>query len=808
MLVSRSARRPLCISCQAGLLNFFSNGFSSTITKCKSDAELKSRPRLTQACFIRTLHSTKERRESSRVTAKVESTGEAQDSDVDETLLSASDMEAVVRQARQVWGETLPENHLSSEEYKIYERLYGPCLRGTQPEDVAELSREPEAFQGNNEPIQNTLLKENDDGDLEEVAYVDDSEIEDPEAIGTPVEEKAQDSDSGQRALYKDMLAAMREEHFEEAAPAESDPVNYNMHSIIKDEESISAEDELDDAGDFDGSYGDVETVRSHPLSTAGSFSTSPTTIHLPRESFVMPITAMLATSSNKHLTEVAQKCFGGPGLPNSTATPSSKRHLKQAPVALEASQPKMGDMEANAYLTAIMPGSYASIMGALVEVRKRLGSEWIEELLKMPGGPRILDAGAGGAGVLAWREVLRAEWERLCPSDALEANPVPLGKATVVTGSSELRERASLLLENTTFLPRLPDFVATRDLPIPSKGEPSSRKQYDIVLAPHTLWTIREDYMRKAQVQNLWSLLNPSGGILIIIEKGLPRGFELVAGAREVLLKHHISSPGSTQVENEIQNQAKDRFTEKEEGMIVAPCTNHTSCPMYTFYGQSKGRKDHCHFSQRFIRPPYLQHILGARDRNYEDVRFSYIAVQRGKDRRRIQRIDYGDSATQSAFEGYENDRSTPEDLEDTGVNRPETSPSDPIFFTLPRAIMPPLKRRGHVVLDLCTPSGKIERWTVPKSFSKQAYRDARKSKWGDLWALGAKTRVERTPRVGTKEGKPKSKRIIEVGIADRDEDNVIREISPNRGVQLKKGRKGRKERPRKLSKELEDLL
>ncbi|EFW16630.1 37S ribosomal protein Rsm22 [Coccidioides posadasii str. Silveira] len=70
---------------------------------------------------------------------------------------------------------------------------------------------------------------------------------------------------------------------------------------------------------------------------------------------------------------------------------------------------------------------------------------------------------------------------------------------------------------------------------------------------------------------------------------------------------------------------------------------------------------------------------------------------------------------------------------------------------LSLPRLILPPIKRKGHVVMDVCTPAGKIERWVVPRSFSKQAYRDARKSKWGDLWALGAKTRMTRALKLGT---------------------------------------------------------
>jgi ribosomal protein RSM22 (predicted rRNA methylase) len=245
-----------------------------------------------------------------------------------------------------------------------------------------------------------------------------------------------------------------------------------------------------------------------------------------------------------------------------------------------------------------------------------------------------------------------------------------------------------------------------------------------------------------------LWSLLNPTGGVLILIEKGLPRGFEAIAGARSLLLDTHISSPGKTTYENELESPASDeaRFVEKEEGMIIAPCTNHTACPMYPVPGLSSGRKDFCHFRQRFIRPEYLQRLLGARVRNHEDVKFSYIAVRRGKDaRKQANPLVQGVQATLQSFEGYE----------DYDLPTSEPGHSDPTrhkfhALGLPRAILPPLKRRGHVTLDLCTPSGKLERWTVPKSFSRTAYRDARKSQWGDLWALGAKTRVARSPRLG----------------------------------------------------------
>jgi ribosomal protein RSM22 (predicted rRNA methylase) len=166
----------------------------------------------------------------------------------------------------------------------------------------------------------------------------------------------------------------------------------------------------------------------------------------------------------------------------------------------------------------------------------------------------------------------------------------------------------------------------------------------------------------------------------------------------------------------------------------------------MHNTAGPTKGRKDYCHFEQRYIRPAFLQRIMGAKDRNHEDIKFSYLAVQRGVDMRQERGIRQGAEATDAAFEGFEHQDESSREFQPLG---------------LPRAVYPPLKRRGHVIFDLCTPAGRIERWTVPRSFSRQAYRDARKSHWGDLWALGAKTRIPRNLRLGDKHGEGKKERL-----------------------------------------------
>lgn len=191
----------------------------------------------------------------------------------------------------------------------------------------------------------------------------------------------------------------------------------------------------------------------------------------------------------------------------------------------------------------------------------------------------------------------------------------------------------------------------------------------------------------------------------------------------------------------------------------------------MYRVPGPSKGRKDFCSFQQRYIRPNYLQRVLGARDRNHDDVDFSYLSVMRGDDLRRRQ-VDswlgivdglsapnHPDPKTlgedhkawmqlcQSGFEGI--NPNTALTQSNPFIDGKERS-TLPATWNLPRLVFPPMKRRGHIIMDVCTPEGQIERWTVPRSFGKQAYRDARKSRWGDLWALGAKTRIARSLRLG----------------------------------------------------------
>jgi ribosomal protein RSM22 (predicted rRNA methylase) len=723
------------------------------------------------------------------------------------------DEEAAIH-ARNEYGHELPEDLLSEQQLLLYKRLYG------NPKLLSKL--EMETDETNEDAI---LQRENKHG------------------VWEPIEEN--------RPPITDELI---DDGSITTSPNTEDPTNDSI-----DPRTIWPED--------------PDYVRTHPLTLASRWGTNPSTIPLPQTTLNQPIATLLSSSSAsrnpKHLATAAESLLGGVGLPYSPSSPALSRIMPQRPVPLSAGQTRMSDSQADVFLAAVVPQTYAAVMGVLVEVRKRLGGKWLRGLMEKKNGvgPLVLDVGGGGAGVLAWREIVRAEREVILEERGeggveetaeVVKNPIeslfgmaglkkdgeqpkqqpqaPFGKATVVTGSDTLRYRSSRLLENTTFIPRIPDLVH-EDTP---EGA-SPRKQYDIIIAPHSLWTLSHEHERKVTVETLWSLLNPAGGILILLEKGVPRGFEAIAGARELLLKQHIAQPPSNRNEqgeenentllpltqflaNSIQSEGKD------EGMIVAPCTNHSVCPLYKTPGIGQGRKDWCHFSQRYIRPPFLQSVLGAKRRNHDDVEFSYLAVRRGVDLRREKpsidslieaqqprvQIRQDEESTDKAYLGYGRETMAQEaaqeesvsqhgealdifrETEEEPIDGPEYASKGALAFShahdreywakedfdplmLPRVLLTPIKRKGHILIDLCTPMGTYERWLINRRAGKHAWRDARKSKWGDLWALGAWSRDMRRVNLGT--------------------------VNKNATIKPKPSKKGKKRMTREEAEEMEEL-
>ncbi|KAK9236902.1 hypothetical protein V1525DRAFT_361942 [Lipomyces kononenkoae] len=217
------------------------------------------------------------------------------------------------------------------------------------------------------------------------------------------------------------------------------------------------------------------------------------------------------------------------------------------------------------------------------------------------------------------------------------------------------------------------------------------------------------------------------------------------------------------------IQDSSKLRSKVTHGLRVIAPCPHHRQCPMqFRNVDENATRSHWCHFPQMMQKPRWLIELKKGKQlalhwkgggrksdksgqslsgngrsggRNYERARLSYLVVQR---------------AVESRSNNSNNDEDT------TGVqdrlNLPEHSDLAQSLHW-PRLINQPLKRDKHVILDLCSHNGYIERWVVNKSAGKQAYHDVRKASWGDLWALSAKTqnvrRIVQTPRDQTENEK-----------------------------------------------------
>ncbi len=109
--------------------------------------------------------------------------------------------------------------------------------------------------------------------------------------------------------------------------------------------------------------------------------------------------------------------------------------------------------------------------------------------------------------------------------------------------------------------------------------------------------------------------------------------------------------------------------------GTTLAPCPHDTRCPLPD--------GDWCHFATRLSRSPTHRRTKGG-ERGFEDEKFAYVVLCRAPH------------------------------------SRPEA-----------RVLRRPALRPGHVVLDLCTPSG-LDRRTVTRREGGE-YRRARKLRWGD---------------------------------------------------------------------------
>ncbi|POW23398.1 hypothetical protein PSHT_00067 [Puccinia striiformis] len=261
------------------------------------------------------------------------------------------------------------------------------------------------------------------------------------------------------------------------------------------------------------------------------------------------------------------------------------------------------------------------------------------------------------------------------------------------------------------------------------------------LAIMSYTLSDLPNQAARREAIEGIW---NSGAQTIVIVDRGTPAGFEVVADARQQLLMLGRKEYRRTKYERELSTET-DKSDEKDlnelGSWVLAPCPHDKPCPLHL----SDNPKHFCHFSQRIDRPKFLKDTKHT-TKPEEDAKYSYVIIRRGQRPSPPTATTTSDSATHFSSSGEimlgsEGEKST----ENGG------SSSTGAALEWPRIILPPHKSKGHVVFDVCALSGEIERFTVPKSQGKQAYYDARKSFWGDSWPHGSK----KTPIVKVLKGR-----------------------------------------------------
>ncbi|MCA0351552.1 MAG: small ribosomal subunit Rsm22 family protein [Chloroflexi bacterium] len=119
----------------------------------------------------------------------------------------------------------------------------------------------------------------------------------------------------------------------------------------------------------------------------------------------------------------------------------------------------------------------------------------------------------------------------------------------------------------------------------------PNALGHYDLVTIGYVLGELNATQRQQLLIQ-AWQASN---GVLLIVEPGTPRGFELILAARTFLLE--------------------------QQAHLIAPCPHQQTCPMQA--------NDWCHFATRIERTRFHRNLKAA-ELGYEDEKSSYIAVSR----------------------------------------------------------------------------------------------------------------------------------------------------------------------------------
>lgn len=171
-------------------------------------------------------------------------------------------------------------------------------------------------------------------------------------------------------------------------------------------------------------------------------------------------------------------------------------------------------------------------------------------------------------------------------------------------------------------FLKKQPFAPATTD----SKG--NSKSLYDLIIAEHALVSNENIYTADVSknIKRYLKLLSPNGH-LVLIEKGNPFGFEVIAQARENIIKpnkYPLETGGkiprpfyfSSRVSgNSTENNDFDIMKTSHYYTVLGPCSHHGSCPLQLYdyklhHLRGKTMKS-CTNQKKIMLPKYAMELM-----------------------------------------------------------------------------------------------------------------------------------------------------------------------------------------------------
>ncbi|XP_006454221.1 hypothetical protein AGABI2DRAFT_182202 [Agaricus bisporus var. bisporus H97] len=394
----------------------------------------------------------------------------------------------------------------------------------------------------------------------------------------------------------------------------------------------------------------------------------------------------------------------------------------------------KHAKRDGTAFASVALPAHYPAIFAVFDHVKRRLGPSWSVE--------QVIDWGAGtGSGLWASLYSFQSPSGVQNPMDNLRIADATVKSYIAIEKRNGLSEIGRRLLHG----------IQPEHLSINWQKGWSSEENMNplhagnsVALSAFLLTTLPDNLSRKNLVQEIWE---SGANTIVLIDHNSKQGFEAIAGAREFLLEL-----GRKDL---LHDGAPSHLAGSH---VVAPCPHDGACPLY-FPGFIKLV---CGYSQRIQIPEFVRRTKHS-NIGHDDTGYSYVVIQRGPRPRptvlglgrvgavgkralekealassigELQVHSENASDVNSHSGEAENTTLTTQSLPEAGNNAEDVDEAIRLeAYQWPRLVFPPLKRSGHIILDGCTAEGKIMRMTIPKSQGKQAFYDARKSSWGDIF-------------------------------------------------------------------------